>query len=240
MSDLDDGSLGIVLSQLSLQDMSALALTCKALSGSVVRQDEIWRNVLINILPFKPYCLPKTAPTAERWYHVVKHYCSTLRSPSNQVLLHILAHLHHRSQQHGHHTAYACTTSSLSRSQRLPSSIPKTGQQEAKMPRQTPPSCIHCTTARAYLCPPSSQRLTCHPIPCSPGTRACSSAMASHSEPIQPFLQQLTRTGVVAGVSQRPSSAVHFHSATKALHSSGRHPSATSRLRFCSCPDPVV
>lgn len=86
LADLDDGSLGLVLSGLSMQDLCAVALTCKPLSRSVIRQDGIWRQLLIDLLPFKPRSLPTNAPSSQRWYYVVKHYCTSLRRPSNQVL----------------------------------------------------------------------------------------------------------------------------------------------------------
>lgn len=85
ITDLDHGSLGIILSHLSLPDICALKATCKAMSTSITRQDTVWRQLLINMLPFKPYCLPKAAPSARHWYNVVKHYCTSLQSPSKQV-----------------------------------------------------------------------------------------------------------------------------------------------------------
>eukprot|EP00892_Ulva_mutabilis_P001309 jgi/Ulvmu1/11179/UM072_0015.1 len=85
LTHLDDGSLGLVMAGLPARDVCAVALTCKTLSAAIIRQDGIWRQMLIDLLPFQPHTLPKNAPSAQRWYYVVKHYCTSLRCPSNKV-----------------------------------------------------------------------------------------------------------------------------------------------------------
>lgn len=87
LHDLDDGVLGLILVHLDVASICSVASTCKDLSAVVFSAplEHVWRQKLIDSLPYAPVFLPQKAKRGHKWSQVVKHVVESLKGPSDKV-----------------------------------------------------------------------------------------------------------------------------------------------------------
>jgi hypothetical protein len=87
LHDLDDTALSLILQHLDIASLCSLACTSKDLSVAVYSRpmEPLWRQKLIDVLPYTPVFLPKRAMKGHKWSDIVKHVMKSLKGPSDKV-----------------------------------------------------------------------------------------------------------------------------------------------------------
>lgn len=86
LQDLDEGVLGRILVHLDVTSICALACTCKDLSVTVFQPENVWRQKLIECLPYTPAFMPHKAKRGHKWCDVVRHVVVSLKGPSDKMV----------------------------------------------------------------------------------------------------------------------------------------------------------